>query len=444
MRQRHMSAAACRASAVLRTGATRLPADARGNVAILSALLLLPLIGLAGLAVDHLTLSTGKSRLDQAADAAALAAVRTTAKAIQGGTLPAVAQLQGQQAGAQVFSANAGASANIATPTPVVTVTPPSSSNVVTATVVYTANGTLSFGKLFGTPQGRIAGNSAASLSLPSYINVYLMIDTSGSTAIGASSSDQQKLIQTTGCAFACHDGSPVNGYADAFAYAEGVGITLRYDVLNTGVRKFLDQVDSTDPQHRYVRTNIYSFDSTLKNLTGSSTPTSNTSQLRANLPTAPSTSSEFDGATHFNESIGSVMSDIGTGGDGLTANTPKKLLIIATDGVQDPNRTWTYNLLLRPQVTVINTAFCNTLANANVKVAFIHMPYLPMTWDWGYMATLGMPAGNGTSQTRVDLIQPALQSCAGNLYTQANDTTSLTNAFANIFQAYIGVRLTQ
>ena len=44
--------------------------------------------------------------------------------------------------------------------------------------------------------------------------------------------------------------------------------------------------------------------------------------------------------------------------------------------------------------------------------------------------------------QTRVDLIKPALQACAGNLYTQANDTTSLNNAFTGILQTYVGVRL--
>ena len=198
MRHRSRSKAAQSAQVALRAAA-RLGPNVSGNVAILAALLLLPLIGLAGMAVDHMTLATAKTRLDQAADAAALAAVRTASKAIQGGTPQALAIQQGQQAGAQVFSANAGTLSNVATPIPEIQVNPPTADNVVTATVNYSTTGALSFGKIFGSSQGSVAGNAAASLSLPSYINVYLMIDTSGSTAIGASSADQQSHLTARG-----------------------------------------------------------------------------------------------------------------------------------------------------------------------------------------------------------------------------------------------------
>lgn len=430
----------------------RFAGDVRGNVAIITCLALLPLIGLTGLAIDHIVLATGKSQFDQAADAASLGAVRATAKDIQAGVSTALARSHGEQVGAQIFAANAGNAGQQPTPTPVISVDVPANGNVVTAKVGYSATGSLRFGRIFGSPTADVAGQSSASMSLPSFINVYLMIDTSGSMSIGASSDDQARLIQTTGCAFACHDGQPFAGYADQYAYAEATGVHLRYDVINSGIRKFFDTVDRDDPQHRYIRSSIYSFDSTLHNLTGSSTPISDTARLRNNLPTAPATSGDYAGATHFNESIGSVMADIGAGGDGLSAGHPKKLLIIATDGVQDPNRTWTDDLSLRPQVTVIDTSFCNVLRAAKVSVAFIHTAYLPMTLDWGYMATLGQPVtaivgpsptSVAVSQTRVDLIRPALQACAGKLYTPANDTTALNNAFTNILQAYIGVRLT-
>jgi Flp pilus assembly protein TadG len=430
----------------------RFAGDVRGNVAVITCLALLPLIGLTGIAIDHIVVATGKSQFDQAADAASLGAVRATAKDIQAGVSTALARTHGQQVGAQIFAANAGMAGQQPAPTPVISVDVPSNSNVVTASVAYAATGSLMFGGIFGSPTATMSGQSSASMSLPSFIDVYLMIDTSGSMAIGASSDDQTRLIQTIGCAFACHDGNPVAGYADAYTYAEATGVQLRYDVINSGIRKFFDTVDRDDPQHRYIRSSIYSFDSNLHNLTGSATPISDTAQLRNNLPAAPATSGEYDGATHFNESIGSVMADIGAGGDGLSAGSPKKLLIIATDGVEDPNRTWTYDLSLRPQVTVIDTGFCSVLSAAKVSVAFIHMAYLPMTSDWGYMATLGQPvaATFGASSpalaagsTRVDLVKPALQACAGKLYTPANDTTALNNAFTNILQAYIGVRLT-
>lgn len=411
--------------------------DRRGNIAIMTALLAIPLIGISGLAIDHSIKSAAKIKLDQAADAAALAGATAAAQQIRGGTTQSAALSNGRAIALQAFAANAGK--NFATDNPAPSAQLALNNNVVTATISYSAPGNLLFGSLFGSQTATVGGKSSATMALPSYINVYLMVDTSGSMSIGASSADQQALISQIGCAFACHDGNKVKGYADAYTYAEAKGIPLRYDVMNSGIKNFLTTVDATDPIHQYIQSTIYTFDSALHQPVKL---TSNTTTIRQNLPSAPATAGQYDGATHFNEAIPSVMNDIGSGGDGLSPGNPKKLVIIATDGVQDPNRTWTTNVPLRSQVTLINTSFCATLANRNVTLAFIHMPYLPMTWDWGYNATLGQPATAGTAGTRVDMIQPALKKCAGPFYALANDSTSLNNAFASIFQSYVGIRL--
>jgi hypothetical protein len=134
----------------------------------------------------------------------------------------------------------------------------------------------------------------------------------------------------------------------------------------------------------------------------------------------------------------------VGAGGDGGTAMTAKKLVIIATDGVEDPNRTWTWNLPLRAQVTAFDPAACSALKNAGVSIGIIHTRYVPLTWDWGYMATLGEPSQIGGPGSRVDDVAPQLQKCASpGLYAVATSTT-IGQAFQNIFQNFSANRLTQ
>lgn len=89
------------------------------------------------------------------------------------------------------------------------------------------------------------------------------------------------------------------------------------------------------------MSTAVYDFNNNL-NVDGSLT--NNTSSARGNLPAAPATSSMTAGATHFNEFIGQV-------GDGSSPESPIKLLIIATDGVEDPGRYWTTDIPARQLV---------------------------------------------------------------------------------------------
>ncbi len=83
-----------------------------GGIAILFGLSLIPIIGLVGLAVDYGVAITNRTRLDRAADAAALAAV-VTAKAYvaahsgESGVMDA-ALAAGQKQATNTFNVNAG------------------------------------------------------------------------------------------------------------------------------------------------------------------------------------------------------------------------------------------------------------------------------------------------------------------------------------------------
>lgn len=414
-----------------------------GSVAVIFAVSLIAICGVVSLAVDYGRMIRAQWRLQHNGDAAALAAASTAARYIasqssQGSSVLATAETRALAAARTYFTKNEDNTFHVQP-----NVTASVSISGITVTTRVTASSTLPtvFAQLIGSETVEVASDSVASVRLPPYISVTLLIDTSGSMALGASASDQTRLRSATGCAFACHDNAPVNGFPDAFAYAEANGIVLRLHAMRMGILSLLDRIDEVDPGHQFVSTTVYSFDN---DLTVNTSATTDTGLVRRNLPVAPAVSGMTDGATHFDAIIGDVMRRVGASGDGRSPDNPVKLLIIATDGAHDPGRYWTTDVAARDQVRPIDTRFCPAAQRDGVKIGIIHTPYLDMSYDWGYVATLGQPSLLGNAGTRADDIPTVLQACAGPLYRRADDTAQIKAAFSSIFGAISEVALTQ
>src|SRR5262249_51027786 len=142
-----------------------------GNVAILTALLILPLVGIIGLGLNYAVASSTYAKLNQAADSAALAAVTATADVDAGRLTPSSANqsasdpgvAEGQSVGSNHFIANAGSVYHGSVPTPTVTIV--RSNGAITATVTYSTSVTPAFGSLFGLSKINISGQAQAGLS---------------------------------------------------------------------------------------------------------------------------------------------------------------------------------------------------------------------------------------------------------------------------------------
>jgi Flp pilus assembly protein TadG len=192
----------------------------RGNVAIITALTALPLVAAVGCVVDYSTASLIKTKLQAAADAAALATIShnssiiTTAQGMSGNG----AVSGGSTAAVNYFDANltsAPADVGYTNLSPTGTVT--RSGLTLTATVAFTAKVPTLFMAVMGIKNIAISGSSTASYTLPGYINFYLMLDVSGSMSFPSTSSEQQRLMAVNpdnlhgtngypqGCQFACH-----------------------------------------------------------------------------------------------------------------------------------------------------------------------------------------------------------------------------------------------
>lgn len=413
-----------------------------GSVAVIFALALLPAMLIVGGALDFAKVFRARSQALRALDSAAVAGAAAAVRSLQSGASASAAKTAGDSAAEIYLTSNFASQGGVNIKSYAL------GGNVTATTATYSPTATINvqtaFLRLVGMATIPASVSATATAGAGKYVDVYLMVDISGSMMIGATQKDMDALTAKFGCVFACHDGATNvwNGASngDAYQWASANNISLRYGVLLSGVTTLVNYLNSIDPAHARIRLAMYTFDT---NLTKVSSLSYNFTNIIANYPTPAIDSSDGDGATLFNENIDAVISDIAQGGDGSSAANPSKLLIIATDGVEDPGRQWVHKPSLRPKVKVFDTKFCHTLKKNNVGLGILNTPYLPMLWDWGYNTTLGQP-GNNPQLTRVDDIAPAFKQCSGSLFIQADDTSTIQSGFTTIFQAFNATRLSK
>jgi Flp pilus assembly protein TadG len=214
------------AAARLRALASEFGSNTRGNVAIISALAVLPLLAAVGCVVDYTMASMVKTKLQAAADAATLATVSNNSPVVASAKTAGNVST-GNTYATNFFRADVTAITNSAnmsvTPSTSVTMT----GSKVTATVSFTAQVPTFFmgvvSKLMGSGSAlsniAVGGSSTATYSLPTYIDFYLMLDVSGSMGMPSTTAEQARLQAVnpdnihsntgqgypTGCTFACH-----------------------------------------------------------------------------------------------------------------------------------------------------------------------------------------------------------------------------------------------
>src|SRR5438046_1479587 len=193
---------------MLRRAVLRFAKDRKANVAIIFALMLVPIIFLLGMALDYTLALRQREQLNAAADAAAIAAVRPA-------MLTQTDSSVVQATATAVFAAKANLPGLATTPTPTVNVVDSGLSR--TITVSYTAQSRNNFPGVLGQQTWQIAGSATAKASSAPNMNFYLLMDDSPSMGIGATANDIKNLITYTAptyqsagssqnCGFACHE----------------------------------------------------------------------------------------------------------------------------------------------------------------------------------------------------------------------------------------------
>jgi Flp pilus assembly protein TadG len=268
-----------------------------GNAAMLFALSAPVLIFAASLAIDFTNYTVVKSKLNEAADAAALAAL--TPAMLQAPTTTA------QAAAYAMFMARANTLTGLVSGDTVATPVVNASGNIRTASVTYTAQYATIFSGILHAPTLNLSGAATAQASIPPNINFYLLLDNSPSMALPASTSGITSMTGYTqtqnggsGCAFACHQASTNNGdtegnlcttgganptyssptvssneycaatnsngqaltQLDNYAMARYYNIPLRLDELSAGVTAMMTDANNIQTSGIYATPPVYQF----------------------------------------------------------------------------------------------------------------------------------------------------------------------------------------
>jgi Flp pilus assembly protein TadG len=460
---------------MLRAWLYRFARDRKANVAVISALAIVPIIFLLGMTIDFTQALRKKEQLDAAADAAAIAAVRP-AMLMQ--TNPAVVTATA----AAIFNSTANSLSGLAAiPTPTITVTDVGLQR--TVSVSYNAASLNNFPKiLMNRTSWPISGSATAQAASAPNMNFYLLMDDSPSMAIGATLNDINNLITATApakqpagssqnCGFACHEIniSADGGTQDNLAIAQANNITLRIDLVKSAVNQLLNSW-SNCPQSNITggvmqclsalnnttyKAALYTFDTglnTLASLTAPTTAGTKVSKIQLmsvdhqNCVVSGSCSTDY--GTDIEGALSSVNSIMPTPGLGSNSagDTPQEVVFLVTDGVDDmivSGASACVNASLASNKRCqqpIDPSICTTIKSRGIRIAILYTEYLQLinvgpnnniTDSW-YLTWVN-PYDTPTSST--GQIAQNLQACASpGLFSDVTTGGDISNALKDLF----------
>jgi Flp pilus assembly protein TadG len=191
--------------------------DRQGNIAIIFAFALLPVLSAIGCATDYSLASRMKAKMQSAADAAAVASIsENSAGYIAATKMTSDGSVSVGVTDAQnIFNGNIPASGNGYTGNPLKTApTVIKTGSKLTSVVTFTAQVPTVFMNVAGFSSLTISGSSTASSSLPLYLDFYLTLDVSGSMGLPSTPAEALRMqainpdnwVQyRSGCTLACH-----------------------------------------------------------------------------------------------------------------------------------------------------------------------------------------------------------------------------------------------
>jgi Flp pilus assembly protein TadG len=382
-------------------------ADRSGNFGLALALTLVPMVIAIGVSVDYVRAWNVRLKMQNDLDAALIAAIKD---------VDALTEEKLQKKVSAWFDAQADLTdSSYALSSSNITV------NKTDRTIEATARGTIetSFLKIAHVDTIAVAARSAVSGPATSYMEVYIVIDKSASMLLVSTSTLQAKLRgdKNISCEFACHDTTdPVykkgttTKLADSYYdYIKNTySASLRSDVAVDAVSEVLDLIDNANASNGRIKVGLYTLGEGLSEVLA---PTTTISQARSYLKddSRGLTSATSERATYFDKSLTTLESKVGVAGDGSSAASPLKLVLLLTDGVQS-ERGWVvwwekpnYDVLnwntsqsdtakkrILDVVTPLSPNWCAGMKDNGATVGILYTEYLPVPADWGYKATVG------------------------------------------------------
>jgi Flp pilus assembly protein TadG len=444
-----------------------------GNVAMTFALVAIPLCLGIGASVDYARAYNTQARMQSDLDAALITAIKEVDSLEENAIKAVIVAWFNAQADTK------DASYTVSTSEITVSKTDRTVKAVVRGTVK------TSFMGLANIKTINVAAASSVAGPATSHMNVYLVLDKSASMLLASTAAGQSSLIAKTGCTFACHEveGGPwtVSGvsYNTHYKAAKAMGVQLRADVSVTAAKEVLSMIDAADPSHSRIKVGLYKVGTTATQVLA---PTYSTSTALTTLTNDAKglNSATSEVATYFDTSMPALTKLVGVAGDGSSASSPLKLVLLLTDGVQS-ERDWVVNnptgkwvctktvngsciqfnsnfFPYQTNVKPLEPALCSDMKKNTVTVGVLYTEYLSIPLDWGYNGTVGdtmksssfsesLRSGVSKNIARRDYIPYALEDCASSsdMFLSASDPDEIEEGLASLFSQYLGsVRLTQ
>lgn len=417
----------------------RFARDRGGNFGMMTALIIVPLLGTVGVSLDVQHALNARNELLNAADAAAIGAIATSSPGVKAAMSSAnegkitiadedarklfmaqvPAELQDMVTGVQIDISKVGRD--------------------LSANVSFTANVPTTLLQVLRKNQISVSGTSVAKNSLGSYIDFYMLLDNTPSMGVGATYADIDKLERNTGdsCAFACHDLSNANNY---YNLAKKLNVSMRIDLVRQATQQLTYKAADSMVVANQYRMGVYTFGAaaTDARLTTISAPNGNMQQVRTyanaiDLMTIPYQNYNKDQLTDFDAALTSMKSIIGTSGSGGTSSSPQKVLFFVSDGLGDSNKPTTCTK--RTNGTrcqePIDISFCKPLKDQGVKIAVLYTTYLPLPKNDWYNNWIKPFAGE---------IATRMKACASDdLFFEVSPSEGIAEAMNALFGKVIG-----
>lgn len=439
-----------------------------GAVAIITAVAAPALVMIVGFACDYGYASYINQRLARATDSGTLGSISQTAATTAGGYTATAAM---QAIGVNIFNANiadlpsTGVKFNLSVVS--------DGSGGVIATGSYTYNAPTFFGGVLGFNNIPLAGTAKTTARPVTYVNYYILVDTSQSMGIAATQTDMDALYNRVvlyknhsnddpGCVFGCHVKGNVNGSNGGIQpYANedlahnlltyyGPRINLRIDAAVSSILSIINTAASIATTTKNIKFALYEIqlDPKTNNLLTPVSPMSNDYStllsdaskihLGDNVAGGSGDTDFKDELDLFNTTL--TKAGLTANGNGASATSPLNFIFIITDGVNDIPGNCTYNRTNYGHCTAAFDANNCTALKSKATVGTIYTTYSPI-----YSAN--NPAGGKLDQSYSDLVSQyvappdqlavALKACAtsSDYAFQATDGPDIIAAMQSLFQ---------
>lgn len=417
--------------------------DKAGNFGILTALLAVPIFGAAGVALDISQAMAVKQDLQNAADAAALAAVAKASKEVEAArkmtgngqiVIPndqALSFFKSDAVGRDDFDVES------------VNVYVEKVGNVVQSSVTFTATVQTSLSRVLGKTFMTVAGKATAKYETETYSDFYLLLDNTPSMGVGATPADVKMMEDNTRdkCAFACHVVS-ADGVDDKNSYyhlARKLGVTTRINVVAKATAALMDTATSLRKTSDQYRMAVYTFgekaqDTKLTEVVSLTSNLVNAKKKAAtiDLMSALSKKSAESQLTDFDSTLTELGEEMGTVGNGTSAASPDKVVFFVSDGVGDSHKplSCTRRANNGRCQEPIDTRFCTALKEKGYRIAVLYTTYLPLPADDWY---------NTWISPFQSQISTRMEECATpGLYFEVSPTEGISDAMAALFKRII------